>query len=266
MGDIDVLIKPQQVSEAATLLKKCGIGPTRPLSASLMRYMHGAHFAGNGAVTIDMHWRLLWESCDGDSDREFWEGVAGVGMHDVPTSVLNPTDQLFHTCVHGARWSSAPVRWVADALTIVTTCRHDIDYERLVAMAAARRLSVAMQMTLGYLDAGWALQIPKRVLETLQTSATAKLERAERHYLARDRSQSWLGGLPIQVLHFWRVTQRGGLNRRLLELPRFLAFTWHLRSAWEVPFWVVAKTVRRTVAVVKSLFTDDSRPVRRLRG
>ncbi|MGA7303769.1 MAG: nucleotidyltransferase family protein [Rhodothermales bacterium] len=257
MGDIDVLVKPECVAAATEILLGDGFKTSSPLSSTATRYMHAAHFVDEKAFALDLHWRLLWEFSEPGADAEFWSSAEDSTLGVVTTKVLKPTDQLFHACVHGARWNSAPVRWVADTMTIIAKAGPEIDFQRLVATAKAHRLQLPIRHTLGYLHSTWSAAIRQDTLETLDKMAISRLDRFLYHNLTENRASLVMGNLPMHLLHFLRMTRRIGFRRRMLELPHFLAFVWSLNRVREVPVSILAKTLRR----ITKLFVS-SRPSR----
>ena len=83
----------------------------------------------------------------------------------MPTRALGSADQLLHVLAHGARWGEVPpIRWVADAVAVERSAEGGLDWERFVAEASRRHLTVAAAEALERLAAdldfpvpGWAL-------------------------------------------------------------------------------------------------------------
>jgi len=254
MGDVDVLVRPDRIVEAASLLRESGLFPTPVLTDDVVRYMHSVHFADGDLFTMDLHWRLLWEFGPFDPVESFWHGRTEVEIHGAPTYVLNPADQLFQICVHGARLRQAPLRWVADAITILQTSGSDMDFDRLLRAADLHRLILPLRRTLGYLGEVWPTAIPETVVAELHNLQLSRLEGIQRRYEAIDHTRSMLGKLPRVLVRYLRITRGVAFTRRLLELPRFLVFDGKLQHVREIPREVFGKAKRRVGTVVKSFF------------
>lgn len=256
MGDIDVLVKPEDVAEAAACLREAGLESKSTISAASTRYMHGAHFSDREGFAVDLHWRLLWEFSQPDIGSDFWANAKTITFQNVATSVLDPTDQLFHTCIHGARWNSAPLRWIADGVTILSKARSQIDFERLVVKAQTHRLQLPVWGALDYLVRRWGADIPHDAVAKLKGIPVSSLDRFLYHNLTKDRAHTVLGNLPMHLLHYLRMTRHVGVMRRIVELPQFLAFVWDLKRVWEVPVSILAKSTKR---IAKALDPSSSR-------
>ncbi|HUF11283.1 MAG TPA: nucleotidyltransferase family protein [Rhodothermales bacterium] len=256
MGDVDVLIQHEDVLRASTVLAASGFDPSTPMSARAMRYMHGAHFVDERGFSVDLHWRLLWEADAPEVEADLWNSARDTATGDASTRVLDPTYQLFHVLVHGARWNSAPLRWVADAVTITNTRSDEVDFERIATIARALGLHLPVVQALRYLGDTWSVQVPETVLASLEAIPTSRIERAKHRYLARNRKHLLLGNLPTHIFHFRRFTSGMGPLRRLAELPRFLAFAWGLGRVRDLPVSILAKVGRRAGVALRSLFGD----------
>ena len=118
-------------------------------------------FVDGRAQRIDLHWHLLPDSCWPGADDEFWERAATTALHGVRVSVLDATDQLFHTCAHGVKWEHVPpLRWIADAAMILGDPSVAIDWERLVRLADRLRLILPLRDALTYLERTLGLPVP----------------------------------------------------------------------------------------------------------
>jgi len=81
-----------------------------------------------------------------DSDKRFSGGAVKTKFHDVPTDVLNVTDQLLHTCIHGARWKFYSALSVGGGCSGNSdTSQPGIDWTRLIAQAQKRRLLLPLR-------------------------------------------------------------------------------------------------------------------------
>ena len=74
---------------------------------------------------------------------------------------LNPTDQLLHTCWHGARWNEVPpIRWVADAMAILGASAPEIEWPSLLKKAERHRIVLPVKDALEYLKKKFDAPVP----------------------------------------------------------------------------------------------------------
>ena len=251
MDDFDVLVQTEQASAAINLLSRLGWTPElRPPEAFTETYVSvtkAYHFADPAGRVLDLHWHVLPECCHASADDDFWDGAVLTKIHDVPTHALNPTDQLLHACVHGAKWSPVPpIRWAADAMMIMRTSQSEIDWNRLIKQAQERRLILPLRDTLSYLRDVFDAPIPPAVLQSMQDMPVSEVERGE--YKARTRSAELVGpllGLWLHYLHYSRLVSDASLQHKLIGFPRFLQHIWGADHLWQVPFYAILKGMPR---------------------
>ncbi|HEY7535176.1 MAG TPA: nucleotidyltransferase family protein, partial [Thermodesulfobacteriota bacterium] len=166
MIDVDILVHTGETSDTIRLLSKLGWNSTitplkgftnigflsklgwtpreRPFEDFSKEYFsvrHAHDFVNPNKFTLDLHWHLLHGYNDENSDFDFWDGAIKTRIDDFPTFALNPTDQLLHVCAHGVRWDPVtPIRWIADAVTILKKAQHEIDWDRMIALVKSHRL------------------------------------------------------------------------------------------------------------------------------
>ena len=192
MDDIDLLVKPAQAGEAIALLERDGWRPLEVVPPCL-EVKHAHPFIDADGRRVDLHWNALWEAAP---DDDLWAAAVPLEVSGVPTLALDPTDQLLHVCVHGVQWDPTPsIRWVADAVTVLRD--GSVDWERLVARARARRLTLALSVSLAYLRDELAAPVPPGVVEELAAASTAVHERLGH------RAKAWNGGLARRLVLNW---------------------------------------------------------------
>jgi len=251
LGDFDVLVHTEQASAAINLLSRLGWTPElRPLEAFTETYISvtkAYHFADSAGRVLDLHWHLLPECCYANADDDFWDGAVLTKIHDVPTHALNPTDQLLHACVHGARWNPVPpFRWVADAMMTMKTSQSELDWDRLITQAQKRRLILPLRHTLNYLRDALDAPIPPAILQNMRDMPVSKVERIE--YEARTRPAELVGplrGLWFHYLRYSRLVSDASLRHKLVRFPIVLQHIWGADHLWQVPFYAILKGMRR---------------------
>ncbi len=231
MGDFDVLIPTARTEDVLRFLQTNGWDPeprspeafTRPYR----QVTHSHAFHGNSNWEFDLHWHVLDECCQPDADEDFWNGAVRLDLDGVPTAVLNPADQLLHVCVHGMRWNDIPpLRWVADAITVLRASEHALDWDRLIIQAEKRRLILPMRASLNYLRTLLEAPVPSGVLERLGNLPTSRLERFEHQYKTRPHWDRAFGYLPVLWCKHSRLAGDIGLPAKLWGFLPFLQKYW----------------------------------------
>jgi hypothetical protein len=252
MDDFDILVHPEQVPAAINLLKGLGwkipFGGQKRLYENNMTNVIAFQHPSNGK--LDLHWHVLWECCGGEADQDFWNGAVSINFGDIPTSVLNPADQLLHVCVHGARWNPLPpLRWIADAMFVIGCEDAAINWDRVVDQAIARRLTLVQRNTSHYLSNLLDAPVPSTFLEKMNEAPTSWMEHLE--YSATTRDHPWLGALPLTCFMYARLMRQAPGQHKLIGFPKYLQFTWDVEHLWQMLPSMAARTSKRVLRSIK---------------
>jgi putative nucleotidyltransferase-like protein len=222
MADIDLLVPREEARRAISVMGKI-LHPKQPSFASEDRVLveHGTAWVDGSGNEVDLHWYSLWLS---SPDAEFWEGAVPIEVDGVRSRSLCPTDHLLHVCAHGASWHpEVALRWVTDAATVIRSTP-SIDWERLVAQARRRELTITLGDALGYLRSAFGVQIPAEVLEELHATPTTLSTRAARRALTRPPTM-----VGVLSSHWDRYRRIKRLDPGAAAPSSFPA---HLRTSW----------------------------------
>jgi putative nucleotidyltransferase-like protein len=243
MYDVDVLVRAERAHEAASVLKRHGWRPLLPLDLDdLMPVIQGTLFKDEMEDGIDLHWHALWSPSDED---DFWSAAEPLEVGGAPTLCPCAADQLLHVCVHGVWSNGRPVRWVADAVTLLRSAP-DLDWERVVDRARARSLTLPMLDALSYLSEAFDAPVPPGVLNALAGSRQGLRERlAHRAWGFRSTK------LRAVVTQWDRYRRQRALPPGPTRVPSFAAYlrrwgsmTWGTRSDSELARAIVSRLIR----------------------
>jgi hypothetical protein len=251
MGDADVLIRPDDVVDAIDLLTELGWRKTgRTPNVVTETYLYARreiHFLSDRTTCLDLHWRVMDETCLSSRDDWFWSGAIRASVRGVETHAMNPTDQLLHVCAHATLWTPVPLpRWIADAAVILKTSRGDIDWDRLLSHARRLGLVIPVRETLKQVVDVLDAPIPSSVLDNLYRLPLSKEDL--RDYRIRCLPPSPLRTLPLE---FRRMSLRSGRANGGWRLLAFLSYAralWGLEHAWQLPLQALlwgARALRR---------------------
>lgn len=241
MDDVDLLVPLARAGDAIESLRAAGWAPERDDPLAWTKVHHSLGFAGPDGGHVDLHWFALWQPA---RDEELWRASTSIELAGVPTRAPCAADQLLLACVHGTPWSPLPpFRWIADATTVVRTADGRLDWDRVVAEAERRRLTVASAAALDYLRGEFGVSVPEEVLARLCGAPASRHERVAFEAACRPDS-------PLRTLRMaW------DRYRRLRDLdtgaPRpggFVSFArgfWDLDSAWQLPLHATRALARR---------------------
>jgi hypothetical protein len=242
MNDIDILVHPEHAEQAVILLKETGWTPIdfMPTSEYIsVSYSHG--FRNAVGQECDLHWHLLSQGRRVTDDDLFWKGVDEVVIHGAAGYALNPTDQLLHVCIHGARWNvTPPIRWIADAITVLNNPSAVIDWDRLILQAEKLRLILPLRDTLNYLKMQFDVPIDEGFLHSLNTSVILQIERIE-HRVTMSPLTPWTAFLDLWCQHS-RLMGAASSIQKLIRYPQFLQSIWGV-ALWRLPLQGISKVM-----------------------
>jgi hypothetical protein len=258
MADFDLLVPPAQAGAAANLLINLDWQPNLRLpevfTETFLSVRHSQNFEDASGRELDLHWHLLLECCYPGADDDYWAGAVPISINGVPTSALNPTDQLLHVCIHGAKWNpTPPFRWVADAMMVLRTSHSELDWDRLIRQAERHRLILPLRSALSYLRDVLQAPIPPEALAEMQSAPVSRAEHAA--YRFSTHRPGLFGGLPsvwFLYLRALRGTSGGKVRSAFLWLPTFFQHVWGVTHLWQMPFYLVYKGARRVWMTVSA--------------
>jgi len=178
MADADLLVPVARARDAFRVVTAAGWRPQDTSAEWPPRFTGSRAFTNTLGLEMDLHTHVMHEWLQPDADAELWQRAMPFRLGSVETRALSAADQLLHVVTHGFRRSTVPpVRWVADAVTII---RHaQVDWACLVSLAAARRFGRVAAAALDYVRTSFGVDVPSDAIAALRASSTTVVERLE---------------------------------------------------------------------------------------
>ncbi len=225
MRDFDLLVSESDLKPAIARLRDMGYTAERGYAADAIvrqaRAGHAWQFFRNGQ-SCDLHWRPLARCYSPEVTRLFWDSVETTPLGAGALTVLSPTDQLFHVCAHGLQWDwSPPIRWIADAMTVM---RDPIDWDRVVRLAEESCMRVRLASALHYLRLRFEAPVPAGVVEHLDHGGP-RWERREHRLLLKPCP---LGGLDSVAWHAYNFRRLRPFDVGWRKSPLWIGFPQYL--------------------------------------
>lgn len=241
MDDADLLVPIGCTRDALAALEAAGWQPDHEDPPAWTAVHHSLGFAGPDGGNVDLHWFSLWQPA---RDDELWAASIPFELAGAATRAPCPADQLLLACVHGTPWSPLPpFRWIADAVTVVRSAGADLDWERLVAEARRRQLTVAAAAALAYLREELSVAVPEEALSELGAAPASRHERAA--FRAAGRSDSPLRTLRMAWDRYRRLRDLDTGGPRPTGFVDFARRFWGLGSVWQLPLHAARAFTRR---------------------
>jgi hypothetical protein len=136
MADLDVLVDPQQATNAHQVLIEQGWTCDEPPIAPRLRFQYASTYRHPGGGMVDIHWRPCEDFVNDAYDPADLGACSTLEIQGVRFFILNPTLNLFSTILHGVAWNHlSPVRWVCDARLILQKYQSQINWVRMLELA-----------------------------------------------------------------------------------------------------------------------------------
>ncbi len=248
MADIDVVVPFEQLPQAVAALRANGWSPENESVVKIrpVQFEHSWTFRKPGGCDLDLHWRVDRAAFDTAAEQAFWDGSEPFTLRGVETRVLNDTDQLFHTCLHGAIANLVPpFRWVADAAMILRRGR--VDWDRFIQHAEQRKYGTVLYRTTLFLAERAELPIPADVRRRLEPLSHERWQQWE--MAARSGFGAWRSRAICYVCNFERQYHTYSPWRGCFILSAYVSYLtifWDLESPWKIPGRVLLQV--RTIA------------------
>ena len=228
MRDLDLLVPEQRAQEAIQLFESAGwrgLWPHRyHLGPRDLGFRQALPYSAGDGREADLHWHALYQATFPGADAAFWESAEPMEFEGMAVEVLCPTDELLHALVHGPRWNEIPpIRWVADAMTVMRAAA--IDWDRLLPLTRRLRLTLPVRAACDYLARVFHAPIPERVRSGL---ARLRVDAAERLDYESSQGPPQVQGFADLARSIYASYQRGargrGVREQVAGFPRFLCF------------------------------------------
>ncbi len=168
-GDLDFLLRPEDVDLALRLLEALSYRRTSMLSPGQDRYFRLHHNQyriprGDARVWIEPHWALSQHIFAIHPDHAaLWERAVSIDIDGYRVRCFAPRDELLMLCIHGFSEEWGRLKWICDIAEFVRA-NQAIDWDALLCEASA--IGCARILVLGLVLAHDLLEapVPDRIL------------------------------------------------------------------------------------------------------
>jgi hypothetical protein len=240
VGDIDLLVRPEDAEECGHILTGIGYtaypGREKPLQWHAL--VNRALAFHNADYTIDVHWALasLPPYVASFPRAELWGCVEDRAPDGQSAKCLSTADELRFLCYHyAAQHREQRLIWLVDIAEILRALPPMWSWQQFVADTIARRLATPVAVALDRVQHILDVKIPANVLSELTAAADHPRERKAWRAAQASRSGLWAMCAHIRV--------QDGIVRRL-------AFGWQ-GLLWHVilPVRACANTLRQRLSL-----------------
>jgi len=149
-GDLDILIKREQIEPTLSLLQKRGYVPEIALEKNTFdTFYNCVNVIGlqKGPIRVEIHWELLSKNYAIDWDEEdLWQEYATVEINRKPIKALSFENHILYLCAHGSKHLFERLEWISDIDRAIRT-QEKVEWEHLIM--EAKRLGIERMLYLG---------------------------------------------------------------------------------------------------------------------
>lgn len=230
MRDLDLLLPFEKREEACELLNSMGFESIDPHET--YPFSQGRAFQKEGHTELDMHFCLLYEWPSPKADNDVWEKAVPAQIGDIKCYRLNPSHQLFHTCINGYRNIEKQTYWIIDAFEILKG--GEVDWNIFVNEATKRKLIVRTLIALQTIEKTTNIKIPIDVMNELSFKKLSFIEKCDKTWIEQGEKGRF-GGLPARISDFARTIQVANKKPNIKNFILYLVAAWKLDSGI-IPF------------------------------
>lgn len=232
-----ILVHPADARAAFLHLTRAGWRPQSNLAGNALdayfsaRYYHVLQHQNGERMFLQ--WQLLPACPTENADAPFWDRARETTLDGVPALVLDPTDQLLHTCLVGMLPGGSPrPQRSSDVLLLLNAAGGEINWDEFLARIQTNHVVLPVREILPPLAKKFQAPIPAPILDKLSALPVSSDEQKNRTL--------WDAVTPNErVNQLWRIHVRRSCNKNTLTLaasfPTFLQHWWGLESLAQVP-------------------------------
>jgi hypothetical protein len=249
MGDVDILIRKDQVRIAIPFLLSSGWKPTVAHfdvdDEEQLKRAHAINLIHRNGLKLDVHWSFIEEHSLA-LDEAVLKGA--IPLQSSYLYVPNPADLLLQTCVHGLKYSQVPlIRWIADAVSLLKHSQRRMDWNRFILLANQAHLCRPLYFGLNYLAEKFQAPIPQNVIDKFKSHPSTRLEELEYAFNMRK--------IPHLAAWFRFCLNQGYFSKKaqIMHIHQYLQLAARLKSPWQIPlyaiYWIFKRIYRLCLAV-----------------
>ena len=211
-GDLDFLVRKQDIVEARSLLLSAGYRSTGQLTdaqeMACVKSPLGYHLGyDDGNVSVELHWRVAPAYFAFPFDVDYlWQGLEPTSLAGTTIRQISPQALLLVLCVHGAKHHWERLSWICDIAELVRA-HTELGWGQVLARAdrlgCRRMLFLGLFLTHTLLEA----DLPRVVWSEIQTDPAVELLATQMHKSLSSEDGGSYGGTEWHTYHL-RIKER----------------------------------------------------------
>jgi|GEM_PF-579003 len=183
-GDLDILIRPDDLYKGVEILEQNGYTSAYPLNKQQFKsYSDIAHdyalINQKNDILVELHWRLLSDEFMVDIDTiDFFKDTTPLMIHAKVLNTLQLEELIIYLCIHGAKHQWERLEWLVDIAYLTHT--QSINWKRLSNLTyqihSEKMVMSAFSLCRNFLKTDFPHQIEVILQEPAIQNVSKKLE------------------------------------------------------------------------------------------
>lgn len=253
MQDVDLLLPPDQMQMAISLLEEMGFGRDGvdlfPAGSPLGWHATLLEKPGSPTLLVELHSRLLQSAhyATRPGFAALYERSLSIEIEGIPTRTLAPDDQLLHLCGHAMAHHGGALASVGpDIAHVIARYQAELDWERLLVTAQANDWVMSLQTVLLSVVEDWWVSVPAGMTERIKQLKPRSLERFLNYCHSRNGWQ--------QLSMFVASPQRWHYLKTLLfPPPHYMSVVWD----WQPMHSLLLAYLKRFKQLITQTFSNE---------
>jgi hypothetical protein len=187
--DMDVLVPERDHAVAARVLMDIGYRPKGGQSDVVLARRAWSGYDQRG-FELDLHW---WGYKTAGDDSCVFADARPSTLLGRPVLIPSPSEMLCSTIANAVvPGDAAPMRWIGDAMTLLSPDGVGVDWSVIVARAIARELTLPIGAGLQFLATELGAPVPSGALRELAAVSTSRRARWSHRMALSPGSSAWL--------------------------------------------------------------------------
>ena len=176
LGDVDILVKPEDVSKIDKVLTQSGYRSDHKMrSYPVSNYLNSLVYGKNGSpLLLHLHWHLVNNALPNymyaekiDMDK-LWEDAIPLKVRQADVLCLAPHHQLLHLSEHAMKHSYNTLIHVWDIHQVINHGKEKLDWERVCRESGEFQLRSPLFYSLWLSKEYFGTCVPQEILESLR--------------------------------------------------------------------------------------------------
>ena len=241
-GDLDILVKKEDIYKIDTLLKARGYQRVLKLSPVQEKvYIQNAQDLGfchpKSGLHFEMHWSLLNEDYPMQIDLgTIWENPQTVKINQQEIKTFPTQELLPYLCIHGSKHLWERIEWIKDIDLLIR--KEDIDWEKIVKKVEGSGFEVMIYLGLSLAMRLFETPLPKqitdhisdmKILNTLSDFVLQSWQSPKNTFQKTHAKLKLFPGIKEQAIYLHKILIKPSLNDYwFIDLPKPLYWVYYL--------------------------------------